>query len=148
MENRRVTTLDERIHALPQELIDMIQAEFEKAEVEDIPSGQHVQITKSSYRIPAILQINHELRNRYREEYYISNRFHVPDGTNAEWVKSICCRRGFFMGHQLLGKQCQVVGQGRLVAKEGEGDQKQLEWIIWWIRRRGVGISSEWAMMI
>ena len=65
MENRQTPTLDERIHALPQELIDMIQAEFETAEIEEIPSGQHIQVTKSSYRIPAILQINHELRNRY-----------------------------------------------------------------------------------
>lgn len=64
--------LSDRVRALAQELIDMIYDHI--FDFDTIPSHANIEVT-SSYRIPAVLQVNQALRKKHRVRYYTTNTF-------------------------------------------------------------------------
>ncbi|KAI5360917.1 hypothetical protein Slin14017_G090920 [Septoria linicola] len=78
-------TLREHIWALPTELIDIIHGYIYQGPL--IPTGTNITVQQASYRVPAMLQLTSALRRRYREVYYTSNVFILPDfAMYQKWI--------------------------------------------------------------
>lgn len=95
--HRPPPSLGDRISRLPQELIDMIHVEYARPidldeflkNTQVIPTHAMIRVD-SSYRVPPILQVNRELRKKYRERYYTLNDFNLPDpATYRKWISSV-----------------------------------------------------------
>ena len=89
MQSNSPPTLSERILALPQELIDIIHTDFESDKNEPIPYNTDI-IATCDWRIPSILQVNRALRTKYRQAYYLRNRFEFLDSATYQgWINAM-----------------------------------------------------------
>ena len=85
-------SLCDRIHALPQELIDMVYDEVLVMLKDTIPTHTNIKVD-SRFRVPSILQLTHNLRNTHRMRYYTLNDFdfdplEIP--MFEKWISPVC----------------------------------------------------------
>ena len=101
-DDEHFSVLAERIRALPQELIDIIQDHLYDYYYDDFPKYDRPTVD-SSFRIPIVLQLNSALRKKYTPLYYGTNTFVIPDYTFCQkWCKLVSLPAGIYVYMSLL----------------------------------------------